>query len=258
MNECCSSLHIPIRTRIFHRALSLLGFVLEQPCLTKNKNRYLVLYDNFTASYHSDSEFHLCLCQDFRRHLLNIDYKELRSHYQHAFENLNTSMLSNYPLDSIIRVRKFGAQYHNVRVIDIDCSIIKICFFERKSKKEMWIHSNSSIIEPSSQVLQSTTLAIHSEPQTPTEEIVNSYSDLSRLRKRKNNTSNINKGIHRKDFKTIVEISLQLLIVFQCTSRGKDILLHFLILQKYTRETESNEVHFRSLLGLYIVFTKVF
>ncbi|CAF3953972.1 unnamed protein product [Rotaria sordida] len=194
MNEPCSSLNVPIQTRVLHRSLSMLGFIYEMPCSIKNKNRYLVLYDNFTASYHSHSEFHLCLCQDFRRHILNIDYKDLRSHYQHAFQNSNLSRQSNYTIGNIIRVRKFGAQYHNVRIIDIDYSIIKICFFERKSKKEIWIHSNSSIIEQSQQILQLTRLTIPPSPQTPTEEISNSYSDLSRLRKRKSHSSNTNKG----------------------------------------------------------------
>jgi hypothetical protein len=207
INEPCSSLNIPIRTRVFHRSSSSLGFVFETPCPMKNKNRYLVLYDNFTACYHTHSEFHLCLCQDYRRHLLNIDYKELRTHYQHVFQNLNTSIQSKYSLGNIIRVRKFGAQYHNVRIIDIDCSIIKICFFERKLKNEMWIYSNSSIIEQSQETSQSTTLTIPSSPpstpQTPSEETINnSYSDLSRLRKRKSNGSNTNKGmseVHRDD-----------------------------------------------------------
>ncbi|CAF5100992.1 unnamed protein product, partial [Rotaria sp. Silwood1] len=130
MKESCSSFLVPIRTRIFHRSLSLLGFIYEIPCPIKNNNRYLVLFDNFTASYHLHSEIHLCLCQDFRRHISNIDYKDLQLYYQHAFQNLNLSIQSNYTIDDIIRVRKFGAQYHNVRIIDIDCSLIKICFFE--------------------------------------------------------------------------------------------------------------------------------
>ncbi len=187
MSTPCSSLNVPIRTRVFDRSSSLLGFVYETPCSKTNKDRYLVLYDNFTACYHSHSEFHLCLCQDFRRHLLNIDYKDLRLHYQHAFQNLNSSTQSKYPLNSIIRVKKYGAQYHNVRVVDIDCSIIKICFFERKSKTEIWIHSNSSIIE---QLPSSIPSPASSEPQSPAKETTESYSDLSRLRKRKNDGNN--------------------------------------------------------------------
>jgi hypothetical protein len=199
MNEPCSSFNVPIRTRVLHRSSSLLGFILEIPCPKTNHNRYLVSYDNFTAYYHSYSEFHLCLCQDFRRHLLNIDYKDLRVHYQHAFQNLDRFLQPKYTLNSVIRVRKFGTQYHNVRVIDIDCSIIKISFFERKSKTEIWIHSNSSIIESSPPESQSTALSIpsppSSAPQTPTKEITDSYSDLSRLRKRKSNGNNTNKSM---------------------------------------------------------------
>ena len=198
MSQPCSSLNVPIRTRVLYQPSSSLGFVFETPCPTKNLNRYLVFYDNFTAYYHSHSEFHLCLCQDFRRHLLNIDYKDLRLHYQNAFQNSNVSMQTKYSVGDIIRVRKFGDQYHNARVIDIDCSIINVCFFERKSKTELWIHLNSSIIERSTQVLESTAVTIPSpppsEPQTSTEEFVNSYSDLSRLRKRKCNGSSANKG----------------------------------------------------------------
>ncbi|CAF3666050.1 unnamed protein product [Rotaria socialis] len=210
IHEPCPSFDVPIRTRVFHRSLSLLGFVFEMPCPIKNQNRYLVLYDNFTANYHSHLEFHLCLCQDFRRHLLNIDYKELRAHYQDAFQNSNKIKQSNYMIGNIIRVRKFGNQYHNVRIIDIDCSIIKICFFERKSKKEIWIHTNSSIIEPSQQISQSATLSIPSSPQTPTEELNNSYSDLSRLRKRKDQNSNANKGAKKlRDRSNTKQLSMQ-------------------------------------------------
>jgi hypothetical protein len=197
MSQPCSSLNVPIRTRVLNRSLSLLGFVLETPCPKTNNNRYLVLYDNFTACYHSHSEFHLCLCQDFRRHLLNIDYKDLRSHYQHAFQNLNNSLQSKYTLNSLIRVRKFGSQYHNARIIDIDYSIIKICFFERKSKTEIWIHSNSSTIEQSSTPLPIPP-SFSTAPPTPTKEIVEPYSDLPRLRKRKSTDNNTNKGMSGK------------------------------------------------------------
>jgi hypothetical protein len=190
---------VPIRTRILHRSTSLLGFVLETPCQTINNNRYLVLYDNFTASYHSHSEFHLCLCQDYRRHLLNIDYKELRSHYQHAFQNLNNSLQQKYSLGSIIRVRKFGTQYHHARIIDKDCSIIKICFFERKSQPEMWIYSNSSIIDSYQDLSLSRILRISSSLSSSShnsmEDMIISDTDLSRLRKRKTSVNNINEGI---------------------------------------------------------------
>ena len=195
MSTSCPSLNVPIQTRVFDRLSSLLGFVYEIPCLETNNNRYLVLYDNFTARYHSHSEFHLCLCQDFRRHLLNIDYKVLRSHYQHALQNVTSPTLSKYPLNTVIRVKKFDGQYHNARVIEIDCSIIKICFFERKAKSEIWIHSNSSIIEHAPPISLSA-------PPTPTED---PDPDRPRLRKRKsdgNSHHNHNKKGNELTMKT--------------------------------------------------------
>ena len=169
MSEPCLSLDIPVRTRILDRLSSLLGFVCECPCVETNDNRYLILYDDFTAAYHSQSDFHLCLCQDFRRHLLNIDYKDLRTYYQQAFERKSSSLRQKYSLNQIIRVRKFDSNYHNARVMEIDCSIIKICFFQRKSQKQIWIHCNASIIEPCPLIVDET-----------------SPLESSRLRKRKN------------------------------------------------------------------------
>ncbi|UJR10001.1 hypothetical protein I4U23_014224 [Adineta vaga] len=201
MNEPCSSTTIPIRSRVFHRATSLLGFVLELPCITTNNNRYLVLYDDFTACYHSYGELHLCLCQDFRRHLLNIDYKDLRDYYQQAFKNLNKSMQITYSLDSIIRVKKFGAQYHNVRVIEVDYSLLKTCFFERKSKKEIWIYCNSSIIERTQPIIELPIVTVSENPPTPTDETIEPCADLPRLRKRQNDDNNNNSN--KKDRKKL-------------------------------------------------------
>jgi hypothetical protein len=185
---------LPIRTRIYHHSSSLLGFILEQPCPMKNFNRYLIIYDNYSASYHLQIDFHLCLCQDFQKHMLNIDYSELRSYYKHAFQNFNTSKQSNWTIGTIIRVRKFGTQYHHARIIDKDCSIIKICFFERKSQPEMWIYANSSIIESFQGLSLSRKLQISSSHNT-IEDIIISDTDISRLRKRKTNVNNINEGI---------------------------------------------------------------
>jgi len=136
----------------------------------------------------------------------NIDYRELKSYYQHAFENFQTFKRSNLTLGKIIRVQKFGTQYHNARIIDKDCSIIKLCFFERKSQTEMWIHSNSSIIEFSSQELSlssklriSSPVLSSSKSHDTIKDIILSNSDLSRLRKRKTNVNNINEGISIKN-----------------------------------------------------------
>ncbi|CAF0878707.1 unnamed protein product [Adineta ricciae] len=191
MNEPCLLSDIPSRSRVFHRATSLLGFVLEAACATTNNYRCLVLYDDFTACYHSSSDLHLCLCQDFRRHLLNIDFKELRNHYQKVFNDSQNATETSHVMNSVIRVRKFGGQYHNVRVIDIDQLLIKICFFERKSKKEMWIHCNSSIIEQSQPNTQSLIELIPVDPPTPTDDSLD--SDLPRLRKRKTDENNKNR-----------------------------------------------------------------
>ncbi|CAF1907927.1 unnamed protein product [Rotaria magnacalcarata] len=195
LSKPCQSLSIPTRIRIYNRSLSLLGFIIEKPCSIKNLNRYLIIYDNYTANYHSPMDFHLCLCQNFEKHMLNFDYCELRSYYQHAFQNFNTSKRSNSSIGTIVRVRKFGSQYHNARIIDKDCSLIKICFFERKSQTEMWIHSNSSLIDSTQDLLLSTKLAISSfESHNLTQEIIITDLDLSRLRKRKANGNNINEG----------------------------------------------------------------
>jgi len=198
-------LTIPIRTRVYHRSLSLFGFVLEKPCSIKNLNRYLIIYDNYTAYYHLQTDFHLCLCQNFEKHMSNIDYTELRAHYRNAFRNSNKSKQYNLAIGTIIRVRKFDTQYHNARIIDKDCSIIKLCFFERKSQTEMWIHSNSSIIEFSSQELSlssklriSSPVLSSSKSHDSIKDIILSNSDLSRLRKRKTNVNNINEGISVK------------------------------------------------------------
>lgn len=162
--------------------------MLEKPCLEQNLNRYLVIYDNYTAYYHSEIDFHLCLCQDFHRHLLNMDSFELQSHYQHTFRNPSLSRKPNWTIGTIIRVRKFGTQYHNARVIAKDCSIIKICFFERKSQTEMWIHSNSPIIDLSQDILAPKQI-------DSSKDIIITDIDLSRLRKRQINDNIINEGI---------------------------------------------------------------
>jgi hypothetical protein len=157
----------------------------------------LIIYDNYTAYYHLQTDFHLCLCQDFQKHLANIDYTELRSYYQYAFQNSHTFKQPNWTIGTIIRVRKFGAQYHNARIIDKDCSIIKICFFERKSQPVIWIHSNSSMIDSFQELSLSRKLRLSSSSKSlqSFDDIIISDTDLSRLRKRKTNVNNINEGI---------------------------------------------------------------
>lgn len=179
VNKFDSSVTLPIRTRIYHHASSQLGFILEQPCSIKNQNRYLIVFDNHAAAYHSTVDFHLCLCQEYSRHLLNIEFADLKIYYQQLFDNLNRFDLPNWYIGQIIRVRKFGSQYHNARIIDKDNSIIKICFFERKSQTEMWIYSNSSIIQSYQDI-----------------EFI--QTDLTRLRKRK---TRVNELLNQKKFR---------------------------------------------------------
>ena len=193
LSEPCLSSEIPIRTRVLDRSTALLGFILEQPCLVTNNNRYLVLDDSFAARYYTQPEFHLCLCQDFRRHLLNIDYKELRTFYQHAFECTTKNFrLRRFHCHETIRVKKFDATYHRAEVIQLDCSIMKICFFERKSQKQMWIHSNSSIIENACPPTPTPTPAVAT---IAVEEILEGpSSDAIQLRKRKDHVTRSDAG----------------------------------------------------------------
>ena len=127
----------------------------------------------------------------------NIDYRELYLHYQHAFQNSNGSQQLNLSIGTIIRVRKFGRQYHNACVIDRDYSIIKIRFFERKSQQEIWIHSDSSIIESTRELSLSKKFQISSSSSSSSKfdnDTVRKDHNLSRLRKRKINANNINEG----------------------------------------------------------------
>lgn len=190
LSQIDSSSPISRQTRIYHRSLSLLGFILETPCSRTNCDRYLVLYDNFTALYHGSVDFHRCVCQDFSRHLSNLDYTELRSFYQHAFEHCNGLKASHLVPGSVISVRKFGTQSHFVRIIDEDCSLIKICFFERKSQAEIWIHRQSPMIETRSTFPLSNNSRL-SLPSLPANVV-----DQSRFRKRKTTSQNVNEGTY--------------------------------------------------------------
>ena len=185
---------IPIRTRIYQQSSSLLGFVFERPSIA-NHSRYLILFDDYTAAYDHQTDFHLCLCQNFPKHLSNIDYSQLRTYYQYVFEQSSRSNSTNWPIGTIVRVRKFGTQYHNARIIDRDCSIMKICFFERKSQAEMWIHSNSSMIDPTVHVPLAQTFPLSSSTLNSIEDLIISDGHFSRLRKRKSNVNNRLEGI---------------------------------------------------------------
>ena len=174
-SQACVSNDVPVRTRVLNRSSSLLGFVAETPCPTNNADRTLVLYDDMTGSYHSLGEFHVCLCQDFRRHLSNLDCDDLRLYYEQVLQSSNVPAVGKFTVGETIRVRKFGAKFHNARVTKIDCSLIKVCFFERRSRKQIWIHWNSSIIDRNP-----LTVSV-SSPQFSTDEC---ESTQIRLRKR--------------------------------------------------------------------------
>ncbi|UJR36082.1 hypothetical protein I4U23_028818 [Adineta vaga] len=199
INNTNPILSIPSRARIYSRCSSLLGFIYEKPCSMKNANRYLVLYDNFTASYQLSTTFHLCLCQDFDKHLLNIDYSDLQTYYRNAFRYRHLSKQLNFSIGMIIRVKKFDGQYHNARIIEKDYSLIKICFYERKSQTQIWIHCNASIIDDSQELSLSKKLRISSslsssQSQHSITDLIISNTDLSRLRKRKTNVNHIDEG----------------------------------------------------------------
>jgi hypothetical protein len=148
IDEPCTSIDIPIRTRIWDAFKSLLGFIAQRPCFETNDNRYLVLYDDFSASYPTDACLHLCLCQDFHRHLLNFEYQPLRSYYTDLLDGHPSTKSSNhYRIGDVIRVKKFGGQFHNARILERDQQLLYICFYQRQSPKRMWIYMNSSIIE---------------------------------------------------------------------------------------------------------------
>lgn len=199
-SQLFTSNFIPRRSRIYNRYLSLLGFILEIPCPKRNRDRYLIIYDDFSAQYHSSKDFHLCICQDMSRHMSLIDSEDLQVHYQHAFRRVNQIIENHFALGDIIRVRKFGSQHHNARVIEHDQALIKICFFERKSQLEMWIHCQSSMIEQSFSSFSihrtiSSFSSLSSNDTNSQNVSTNVDSDLSRLRKRARhvNTESMNR-----------------------------------------------------------------
>ena len=199
LSQTYSSTVIPRRTRVYNRLLSLLGFIFETPCSERNRDRYLIAYDNFSAGYHFSTDFHLCLCQDFSQHMTNLDSDDIQVHYQHAFRRIHQNVENHFSIGQTIPVRKYGVQYHNARVVDQDCALIKVCFFERKSQPEMWIHCQSSIIQSSflsslSQLLISSTFPVNNS----TDDNSAIHSDASCSHKRSRHLNNENEGMHRK------------------------------------------------------------
>jgi len=93
-----------------------------------------------------NDRIHLCLCQDFEQNSRLIESKLIRENLEKLFYNKNLNK-KQYQIHNYVRVKKFDDQYHNAQIIDIDCSIIKLKFYERQAQTEMWIHHESSLID---------------------------------------------------------------------------------------------------------------
>ncbi len=124
----------------------ILGFICEVPSLD-NHLRHLILFDDGTAAYTmTNDRIHLCLCQDFERNSRSIESKLVRENLQELlFKRMFTK--KQFQLHNYVRVKKFDDKYHNAQIIDIDCSIMKLKFYERQAQTEIWIHQQSLLIE---------------------------------------------------------------------------------------------------------------
>ncbi|CAF3631709.1 unnamed protein product [Adineta steineri] len=123
-----------------------LGFICENPSVYNNL-RHLILFDDGSVAYTTmNDHIHVCLCQDFERNFRSIESKLVRKDFQELFfdKNLNKKQ---YQLHNYVRVKKFDDKYHNAQIIDIDCSIIKLKFYERQAQTEIWMHRQSSLID---------------------------------------------------------------------------------------------------------------
>ena len=123
-----------------------LGFICESPSIYNHK-RHLILFDDGTTSYTRDNDrIQLCLCQDFEQNCRTIESKLIRQNFKTLLFNKNFHA-QKFQIHNYIRVRKFDDKYHNARIIDMDCSMIKIKFYERQAQTEIWIHQYSSFID---------------------------------------------------------------------------------------------------------------
>jgi len=122
-----------------------LGFICEIPSIY-NHSRHLILFDDGSAGYTMENDrIHLCLCQDFEQTSRLIESKIIRENFEELLfkNNLNKKQLQIY---NYVCVKKFDDKYHNAQIIDIDCSIIKLKFYERQAKTEIWMHQHSLLI----------------------------------------------------------------------------------------------------------------
>ncbi|UJR36083.1 hypothetical protein I4U23_028819 [Adineta vaga] len=123
-----------------------LGFIDESPSIY-NHSRHLILLDDGTAVYTTNNDrIHLCLCQDFERNSRSIESKSIRKDLEEILfhQKLNKK---RYQLHDYVRVKKFDENYHHAQIIEIDCSIMKLKFYERQAQTEIWMHQQSILID---------------------------------------------------------------------------------------------------------------
>ncbi len=122
-----------------------LGFICEIPSIY-NKFRHLILFDDGTAIYTMfNDEIYLCLCQDYQQNSRLIESKLIRENFSQLLFQEN-SFEKQFQINNYVCVKKFDDKYHNAKIIDIDCSIIKLKFYERQAQTEIWMHQQSSLI----------------------------------------------------------------------------------------------------------------
>ncbi|CAF3483956.1 unnamed protein product [Rotaria sp. Silwood1] len=149
-NIQCTS--IPRQSRIMYISSSAaatqkisLGFICEVPSL-HNRLRHLILFDDGTAKYTGDDDLiYLCLCQDFERNSRLVESKLIRQNFEKLLSNKYLHK-QKFHIHNYVRVKKFDDKYHNARIIDVDCSLIKLKFYERQAQTEIWMHQYSLLI----------------------------------------------------------------------------------------------------------------
>lgn len=120
-----------------------IGFICELPS-EFNHFRYLILFDDGTTSYTQETdEIYVCLSQNLQDHLRFIESKSIRDDWEQIL--VSTKQIS-FTIDQHIRVKKFDDQYHNAQIVELDCSLIKIKFYERQAQTQIWLHQLSNLI----------------------------------------------------------------------------------------------------------------
>ena len=96
-----------------------------------------------------EDNLHLCLSQDFHENVRSIELSSARDSIEAKF---NDELIEKnaYQVNQYLRVKKFGEKYHNVQIIEIDCSLLKLKFYQRQAQTEIWIHCQSILIESNS------------------------------------------------------------------------------------------------------------